>query len=548
MRNVFIAAIAALCLVACEDTTTTTETTTDGETGTQFTGAEDNTGTTNTEETVGGTSETGSETTPTETEVEENNETNTTPTETEETNPEETVDPEETTNLDDEVSLEDLTAEDLAQIESLRNSIFEGLDVGKGLYIQEVGLALQEMDLVDNYDFLGEEDQELPEVSECPYVEFYANTQQVSQSGCEYLVDLARSEAYSKLYGALVSKRENFDSESSEDDFWFEQGAVSGLEESRVRVRMDIKAKQICNVAPTPVESSVEKGNIVGRQHFANTMNNWLSTNGYAADYPVMSDPIEVCQADQSMLNPIYDETMSTISQAMELNPLCPDYQPVDGDDEIMYGQAQTDYANALEQGAADEFALAAVKVFKVIPCNVSDPIIIDLNGNGVFDITPVERGVNFSMTGNRQAATSWVRGDGFLFSDTNGNGIVDDGTEFFGTTGASAFGQLKAFDTNGDNQITSTDAGYKKLFVWVDMDYNGLSTTSEVYTLSHFNINTIPLEASEYQKVVNGSRVKTSVEATTTTGQTMLFGDVDFRSGIYHSPSIYKRMQTPLK
>jgi hypothetical protein len=548
MRNVFIAAIAALCLVACEDTTTTTETTTDGETGTQFTGAEDNTGTTNTEETVGGTSETGSETTPTETEVEENNETNTTPTETEETNPEETVDPEETTNLDDEVSLEDLTAEDLAQIESLRNSIFEGLDVGKGLYIQEVGLALQEMDLVDNYDFLGEEDQELPEVSECPYVEFYANTQQVSQSGCEYLVDLARSEAYSKLYGALVSKRENFDSESSEDDFWFEQGAVSGLEESRVRVRMDIKAKQICNVAPTPVESSVEKGNIVGRQHFANTMNNWLSTNGYAADYPVMSDPIEVCQADQSMLNPIYDETMSTISQAMELNPLCPDYQPVDGDDEIMYGQAQTDYANALEQGAADEFALAAVKVFKVIPCNVSDPIIIDLNGNGVFDITPVERGVNFSMTGNRQAATSWVRGDGFLFSDTNGNGIVDDGTEFFGTTGASAFGQLKAFDTNGDNQITSTDAGYNKLFVWVDMDYNGLSTTSEVYTLSHFNINTIPLEASEYQKVVNGSRVKTSVEATTTTGQTMLFGDVDFRSGIYHSPSIYKRMQTPLK
>jgi len=217
MRNVFIAAIAALCLVACEDTTTTTETTTDGETGTQFTGAEDNTGTTNTEETVGNTSETETETTPTE--VEENNETNTTPTEVEETDPEETVEPEETTNLDEEVSLEDLTAEELADIEVLRTSIFEGLDVGKGLYLQEVGLALQDLGLVDNYDFLGEEDQELPEVSECPYVEFYANTQQVSESGCEYLVDLARSEAYSKLYGALVSKRENFDSDSSEDDF-----------------------------------------------------------------------------------------------------------------------------------------------------------------------------------------------------------------------------------------------------------------------------------------------------------------------------------------
>jgi len=546
MRNLIIAAVAALCLVACEDTTTTTETTTDGETGTQFTGAEDNTGTTNTEETVGNTSETETETTPTE--VEENNETNTTPTEVEETDPEETVEPEETTNLDEGVSLEDLTVEELADIEVLRTSIFEGLDVGKGLYLQEVGLALQDLGLVENYDFLGEEDQELPEVSECPYVEFYANTQQVSESGCEYLVDLARSEAYSKLYGALVSKRENFDSDSSEDDFWFEQGAVSGLEESRVRVRMDIKAKQLCNVAPTPVESSVEKGNIVGRQHFANTMNNWLSTNGYAADYPVMSDPIEVCQADESMLNPIYDNTMNTISQAIEQNPLCPDYQPVDGDDEIMYGQAQTDYAIAMEQGASDEFALAAVKVFKVIPCNVSDPIIIDVNGNGVFDITPVERGVNFSMTGTRPAATSWIKGDGFLFNDVNGNGIVDNGTEFFGTTGVSAFGQLAVFDTNGDKQITTDDEGYKKLSVWVDVNYDGVSTTSEVHSLSHFNISTIPLQTAEYQKVVNGSRVKTSVEAKTATDQVMLFGDVDFKAGIYHSPSIYKRTQTPTK
>jgi len=548
MRNLIIAAVAALCLVACEDTTTTTETTTDGETGTQFTGAEDNTGTTNTEETVGNTSETETETTPTE--VEENNETNTTPTEVEETDPEETVEPEETTNLDEEVSLEDLTAEELADIEVLRTSIFEGLDVGKGLYLQEVGLALQDLGLVDNYDFLGEEDQELPEVSECPYVEFYANTQQVSESGCEYLVDLARSEAYSKLYGALVSKRENFDSDSSEDDFWFEQGAVSGLEESRVRVRMDIKTKQLCNVSPTPVESSAEKGNIVGRQHFINTMNNWLSTNGYAADYPVMSDPIEVCQADEAMLNPIYDNTMNTISQAIEQNPLCLDYQPVDGDDEIMYGQAQTDYAIAMEQGASDEFALAAVKVFKVIPCNVSDPIILDLNGNGVFDILPVERGVNFSMNGTRHTATSWVKGDGFLFVDTNGNGIVDNGTEFFGTSVKynSAFQQLGTFDTNGDSQITSTDVGYNTLFVWIDSDYNGVSAKTEVFSLSHFNINAIPLETAEYQKVVNGSRVKNTVNVSTTKGKNILFGDVDFRSGIYHSPAIHRRTQTPLK
>ena len=30
------------------------------------------------------------------------------------------------------------------------------------------------------------------------------------------------------------------------------------------------------------------------------------STNGYAADYPVMSDPIEVCEANESLLDPVF--------------------------------------------------------------------------------------------------------------------------------------------------------------------------------------------------------------------------------------------------
>ena len=286
----------------------------------------------------------------------------------------------------------------------------------------------------------------------------------------------------------------------------------------------------------------------MGRQHFINTMNNWLATNGYTGDYPVMSSPVEVCQADGSMLDPVLGDTLNSISKMMEDNPLCVDYAPLDGDDELQYAQAQTDYSASLAMGAQDEFALAAVKIFKVVPCNVSDPIIIDVNQNGVFDITPVERGVNFSMTGNRPTATSWIQGDGFLFNDANGNGIVDNGTEFFGTTGDSAFGQLMAFDTDGDKQITSADAGYSKLFVWVDSDYNGVSLTSEVFPLSHFNISTIPLETTEYQKVVNGSRVKDSVQVKTTKGEVMLFGDVDFRAGIYHSPAMYKRIQTPIK
>ena len=541
MKNFFITTMLAFGLIACEDTTTT-EASPDATQEVSFTGANDNETTpaeTTTVET-GEATETETETTPTEVE---------TGTETEvETGTETEVDPEETTEVEEVegVTLDDLTAEQLAEIDVLRENIFAGIDVGQDLYTNQVNLALEDLGLYDGNTVWGS-NEELPEVSSCPFVEFYNNEKPLSEASCEYLVDQARSDAYSKLASALQTERENFNSTLSEQDFWYEQGAVSGLEKTRVVIQVQMKTEGICNQTPTAVESSMEKGLVVGRQHFINSMNNWLTTNGHKADYPVMSEPIEVCDANASMLDPVYDEALNSISQAVTTNPLCQDYTPTSGDEELLYAQAQTDFSKAIEQGIADEFALAAVKIFEVVPCNVSDPIILDLNGNGVFDITRVERGVNFAMTGNRPAATSWLQGDGFLFNDANGNGVVDNGTEFFGTTGQDAFVQLMAFDTNGDRQITSADAGYNKLFVWVDRDYNGISLTTEVFPLSHFNIQTIPLQTAEYQKVVNGSRVKNSITATTKTG-TMLFGDVDFRAGIYHSPAIYRQTQTPMK
>jgi hypothetical protein len=544
MRNVFIAAIAVFCMVACEDTSTTTETT-EEEKGTQFTGASDGTdvtGTTeqntvNPTETTETTEPTGTTVTPTETDdpVEEGNEATTDPGE--ETNTEEEVE-EETTNLDDEVSLEDLTTQDLADIEILRESIFEGLEVGRDLYLNQVGLALQDLGLVDNYQFLFDDEQAMAEVSTCPYAEFYGNPQETNQFACEFLVDQARSDAYSKLYAALVTNREGFDTDSSEQDFWYEQGAISGLEESRVRIRMDMKTKQICNKEPTVVQSSVEKGLIVGRQHFADTMNNWLTTNGYTGDYPVMSAPVEVCQADVSMLDPVLDETLNSISQALEANPLCPDYSPLNGDDELQYAQAQSDYSASLAMGANDEFALAAVKIFKVVPCNVSDPIIVDLNNNGRFDITTVERGVNFSMLGKRKTATSWLSGDGFLFYDQNRNGIADDGTEFFGTSTEykSGFAHLSIMDTDGDGTVSIKDKDFQSLYIWSDTNYDGISTKGEVTSIMKTNITSIPLADTQYQKAssVNGNRVKSTVKVSTGKSQVILFGDVDLRSALY--------------
>lgn len=536
MKNFFIATLIVFGLAGCEDTTTPAETTTEQTTGVKFTGANDNGTTTpettpvnTTTEETGTTNETGTGTTPTE--VETGTETEVEPTETE-TTPEESTETEQVEG----VTLADLTAEDLAEIESLRQNIFAGISVGEGLYVNQVNLALEDLGLYDGATQWGTE-VDLPEVSSCPFVEFYNNTKPLSEASCEYLVDQARSSAYSKLAAALQTERQNFNSEFSEQDFWYEQGAISGLEKTRVVIQVQMKTGGLCNQTPTAVESSMEKGLVVGRQHFINTMNNWLTTNGYKADYPVMSDPIEVCDANIALLDPVYDEAVNTISQAVTSTPLCQDFVPTDGDEEFLYAQAKTDFSNAVEQGITDEFSLAAVKIFEVVPCNVSDPIIIDLNGNGKFDVTAIEKGVNFAMTGRRSQAVSWVNGDGFLFFDANQNGLADNGLELLGTDikSKSGFDQLAWFDSNKDGTFSSADKQFDQFFVWNDVNSNGTCEKTEVFTLSKFNITSIPLTTQASNTVVNGNLIKTTVRAATTKeDSSILMGDVNLRSAAY--------------
>ena len=520
MKNFFITTMLVFGLIACEETTsTTTEVPTDATGGVSFTGVSDEQTTpaeTVTEQ-VEQTTETETETSPTETETE------TTPAETgTDTTPAETeVEPEQSTEVEgveevEGVTLDDLTAEQLAEIDVLRENIFAGISVGEDLYINQVNLALEDLGLPSGNVTWGSS-EELPEVSSCPFVEFYDNVKPLSEASCEYLVDQARSDVYSKLAAVLQTERENFNSSLSEQDFWYEQGAISGLEKTRVVIQVQMKTESVCNQTPTAVESSAEKGRVVGRQHFINSMNNWLTTNGHKGDYPVMSEPIEVCDANASLLDPVYDEALNTISQAVVSNPLCADYEPSSGDEELKFAQAQADFSKAIEQGIADEFALAAVKIFEVVPCNVSDPIILDLNNNGRFDITTVENGVNFSMFGKRTTAVSWLSGDGFLFVDLNSNGIADDGTEFFGTSTeySGGFAHLATMDTNNDGVVSVKDKGFGNLYVWADTNYDGKCTTEEVTPLTETRVTSIPLDVDQYQKVstrVNGNRVKSSV------------------------------------
>jgi len=138
--------------------------------------------------------------------------------------------------------------------------------------------------------------------------------------------------------------------------------------------------------------------------------------------------------------------------------------------------------------------------------CNYS-PIVINLSGNGHDHLTSPGNGVWFDInahgTPERVAWTKAGSDVGFLVLDRNGNGIIDDGSELFGTAtvrrdgtrAANGFDALLDLDGGAgisDGKISGTDAVYRQLRVWVDTNHNGFSEPDELFTLESLGITTI--------------------------------------------------------
>lgn len=136
-----------------------------------------------------------------------------------------------------------------------------------------------------------------------------------------------------------------------------------------------------------------------------------------------------------------------------------------------------------------------------------ADPIVLDLNGNGI-QLTSYRDGARFDIQGSGRAVnTAFVTGgDAFLAIDRNGNGVIDSGRELFGDQNGAAngFEELRKLDTNGDGRINALDRDFDKLLLWRD-NGNGITEPGELMTLRDMGIAEISLGYRNVNQVAAG-------------------------------------------
>ena len=181
-------------------------------------------------------------------------------------------------------------------------------------------------------------------------------------------------------------------------------------------------------------------------------------------------------------------------------------------------------------------------------------PIVLDLNGDGYFDLRPSDltnelAPAAFDWDGDGVAdPTAWVGAlDGFLVIDLSAegdpgpDGVIDQAMELAFSAWPNAEitggdisdleGLRIVFDTNRDNILDSQDARWSEFRVWQDLNQNGVSETGELKTMSEAGLrlfNLLPTTAGA-MAFADGSAISGTSSYETTDGLTHLAADAMF-------------------
>lgn len=133
------------------------------------------------------------------------------------------------------------------------------------------------------------------------------------------------------------------------------------------------------------------------------------------------------------------------------------------------------------------------------------DPLVINLD----TDVAQLEDQTfyfDIDGDGEQDEIAQLKSGSGYLALDLNGDGVIGDGKELFGTESGNGFADLAKYDEDGNGWIDENDAVWSKLKIW-SKDENGKDV---LYSLEEKGVGAICLQNASTDFTQKGAEGQT--------------------------------------
>lgn len=118
------------------------------------------------------------------------------------------------------------------------------------------------------------------------------------------------------------------------------------------------------------------------------------------------------------------------------------------------------------------------------------DPLVINLDTDAA-SLSDQTFYFDIDADGEPDEVSQLGVGSGYLALDKNGDGVINDGSELFGTASGNGFEDLAEYDEDGNGWIDESDAIWEKLKIWAK-DENG---NDVLYRLADKGVGAICLQ-----------------------------------------------------
>ena len=98
------------------------------------------------------------------------------------------------------------------------------------------------------------------------------------------------------------------------------------------------------------------------------------------------------------------------------------------------------------------------------------DPLVINLDGE-IPELSSDTFSFDLDNDGEKDQISKLKGNSGFLALDKNDDGIINQGSELFGTLSGNGFGELGTYDLDGNGWIDENDNIFSKLQIWFKDD-----------------------------------------------------------------------------